>query len=279
MKEFRKEELVGGKYYSWVSDYNTDGGVFQFKSLNPMTNKIEYYLMVFGSTVRGIGSITNSNWDRFRELTKVEMDYYTLVFAYKKLVPENSSSKEFKDAYINFTYTENCLLDGSELLDEVNTGDVLFNGIKVFCSINNAWAKVVTEEPIGSESEEEIITIPPILMRDGYAAMSLVQKVLFKENVDAFTGETTKSFIIKYFKEECCGCWVREMEKAFPFLITKEVDLSKIDSDGMRDLTNDLLNIRNYGEYSNLGFYLNSTYNWEIKVDSKNANVLVPTKK
>jgi len=279
MKEFRKEELVAGKYYSWVSDYNTDGGIFQFKDLNAMNYRIEYYLMTYGSTVKGRGTIANSNWDRFRELTNIEMEYYILVFAYNKLVPDYSSSKEFKKAYSEFTYRDNSIFDVTGLLEKVSEGDVLFKDRKVYCLKNNAWAKVVSKKEFEKLESEENVIIPAILMREGYIAMTLGQRNLFEKNVDAFTGETTKSFIIKYFKEECCGDWKSEMEKAFPFLITKEVDLSKIKHNEMSSITNDLLHVRNYGEFTNLGFYLNPDYNWEIKIDSLMGKILVPTKK
>ncbi len=36
---------------------------------------------------------------------------------------------------------------------------------------------------------------------------------------------------------------------------------------------------RNYGNYKEHGFYLDSDYNWEIKTDSENELVLIPTTK
>jgi len=40
-----------------------------------------------------------------------------------------------------------------------------------------------------------------------------------------------------------------------------------------------LLDIRINGEYRHKGFYINSTYEWEIKEDSVGVWVLIPTKK
>ena len=51
------------------------------------------------------------------------------------------------------------------------------------------------------------------------------------------------------------------------------VDLSK---PGMKD---DLISIRSYEEYKNKGFYLDSSYTWEIVTDSAREKVLVPTRK
>ena len=51
------------------------------------------------------------------------------------------------------------------------------------------------------------------------------------------------------------------------------VDLSK---PGMKDT---LISIRSYEEYKNKGFYLDSSYTWEIVTDSAREKVLVPTKK
>ena len=51
------------------------------------------------------------------------------------------------------------------------------------------------------------------------------------------------------------------------------VDLSK---PGMKD---DLISIRSYEEYKNKGFYLDSSYKWEIVTDSVGKKVLVPIKK
>ena len=51
------------------------------------------------------------------------------------------------------------------------------------------------------------------------------------------------------------------------------VDLSK---PGMKDA---LISIRSYGEYKHIGFYLDSSYTWEIVTDSAREKVLVPTKR
>lgn len=51
------------------------------------------------------------------------------------------------------------------------------------------------------------------------------------------------------------------------------VDLSK---PGMKDV---LISIRSYEEYKHIGFYLDSSYTWEIVTDSAREKVLVPTKR
>jgi hypothetical protein len=53
----------------------------------------------------------------------------------------------------------------------------------------------------------------------------------------------------------------------------KSVDLTDF------NLNNGILNVRDSHEYKNKGFYLSNGYNWEIKQDSGEVAVLIPTRK
>lgn len=64
---------------------------------------------------------------------------------------------------------------------------------------------------------------------------------------------------------------------------TKSVSLRSIDYYKFQDICsvdgNNLIEIRECEEYAYESFYLNPEYNWELKTDSYDALVLIPTKK
>lgn len=292
MKLLKKEELEHGKYYSWENIYNNEVSVFKFDKLNSNLN-IEYSELLYRGKFCSNSSITNINWINFRKISRGELLYYLYAFESRTMVPRKYDKTQFKKAYINFTYKKEDILDVSKFRlreyltwdsgsgDEIklnNNKDIFFNGKQVYCYDNDVWAGIIKNEDL----EKEIMNvkdtiIPPILMRDGYAAMTKNQQELFSGNVNPFTGETTKQFIIDYYKNECCGQWKKVMEKEFPFLLDELIDFSKIDSGELARVTNHMLRVKTHLHYGGKSFLLNGKYNWEIKKDALNNLVLIPT--
>ena len=149
------------------------------------------------------------------------------------------------------------------------------------------FVNAIQEEILKQEKQKQMkkISINLSFLQEGFKAMNPEQQKLVRENVDGFTGETTEDFIKQYYENNCCGFWKQRMEKEFPFLKTKEIDLSKDGVDGLAFFrkdgykANSMIAVRSGLEYVNKAFYLNDEFGWEIKKDSNDYLCLIPTRK
>lgn len=102
--------------------------------------------------------------------------------------------------------------------------------------------------------------------------------------------ETTKERILEAASK--CSAAKETLKDLFPtaFEDDKYFDLSKLpnnnyylfsneDAKAAGFFNNELLQIRTLEEYANKAFYLDYRYNWELKRDSADQLVLIPTKK
>jgi hypothetical protein len=282
------------KYISWLNDYAKKNG-----SGSPWSGAIDAYYGVTdnydcGNTgchyqlrtlPEGTVELTLEQWDEIVNGVEFPERWYCVVTLENKQI-----LNEWKATFLpNATVHENELIlsyhsDGSyyygdeerEFLDDED-----FSG----------YEKITTEQFIKHVLKQETpkqmkkININLSFLQEGFKSMNAEQQKLVRENVDGFTGETTEDFIKKYYETQCCGNWKQRMEKEFPFLKTKEIDLSKDKVDGLELFKKDgykldsMISIRSGREYANKAFYLNDKFNWEIKKDSEGLLCLVPTRK
>ena len=288
------------KYISWLNDYVMKNGYAD----SPWSGCLDAYYGVglirtcdcgntgwrveLGEFPEGTVELTLEEWDEIVNGFEFPEKWYCVV------TPENKQMlNEWKNSVATFlagtTVHENELIlsyhpDGSyyygdeerEFLDDED-----FSG----------YEKITTEQFIKHVLKQETpkqmkkISINLSFLQEGFKAMNEEQQKLVRENVDGFTGETTEDFIKQYYENNCCGFWKERMEKEFPFLKTKEIDLSKGRVDELElfkkdgNKANSMIAVRRGSEYVNKAFYLNDEFDWEIKKDSQGHLCLVPTRK
>jgi len=136
------------------------------------------------------------------------------------------------------------------------------------------------------ENKMKTVKMDAAFLHEAYNRADEDVKKLIKANVDAFELTTTEEFVLQMMNRyKGCSEWKAKLEKQFPTLVTKELDLSVDVVNGLQlyrrdgDVSNSLIAVKSGGNYKNKGFYLNSNYNWEIVKDNVGYNVLIPTRK
>jgi len=293
-----KDSPLWDKYLSWLNDYaNKNGaknhcwfgeiGAYYGITNTPKNGYTgwEWNLTSFSDVTE---ELTLEQWDEIVNGFKLPEKWYCIV---------TEENKEILNKWRHSaaTFLANATVHEDDLILSCHSDGSYFyrNEEKTFLDNKkfSGYKKITTEQFIKYILKQETpkqmkkININLSFLQEGFKAMNAEQQKLVRENVDGFTGETTEDFIKKYYEAQCCGNWKERMEKEFPFLKTKEIDLSKGRVDELELFKKDgnkiesMIAVRSGSEYVNKAFYLNDEFDWEIKKDSESVLCLVPTRK
>jgi hypothetical protein len=140
----------------------------------------------------------------------------------------------------------------------------------------NKWAEIIKEEEkMGTQK----------LTRAGLKEIHSVACTKWKTTLLYYATRNALEDYIELTQDEVDGMFKACTKEQLP-IVSKylkqddgSVDLSKI-TGGFRDENDEGMIARRMGkEYANKSFWLNSSYNWEIKKDTDNILCLIPTKK
>jgi hypothetical protein len=149
----------------------------------------------------------------------------------------------------------------------------------VYDFLTNKWAEIIEEK------QEEIVMETQKLTRQGLKEIHSVACSEWKNTLEEWGKnnpledyiELTQSKVDNMFK----SCTSEQLPIVSKYLKQDDgsVDLSKI-TGAFRDENDEVMIARRMEkEYANKSFWLNSSYNWEIKKDTDNILCLIPTKK
>ncbi len=162
-------------------------------------------------------------------------------------------------------------------------GIQLYRGDAVLLSVDEAHSLIFNKQ---KQTAMKTVKMSESFFRLAYKTADDLTKEQIKANVNAFDLETTDSFVREmYIKYKNCPEWEKRIKEEFPTIIedSKDVDLSE--DNGLVLFKRDgggnqvLLAVRRDGLYRNKAFYVNPSYNWELKKDDTGHFVLIPTKK
>lgn len=232
------------------------------------------------------------NWaDRLPDgYTEITLDEF------KKWVLKDGSDLVGKKFYHNINakvdFTITCIENDQVIIDWV---DISGSNNRTTYDVSTAYTLFKENVWIERKKETKITTDMPIAQLTQQSISRQDLKVLFehvcrkwqdviekKLRADIFADEiyVDDKLLAEAFEEACPEQRILLLKYFKEPVMCKEVDLKRYipNNTTFRESCNELLDVRNEGEYKGKGFYLPSRFNWEFKKDSMGLLCLIPTK-